>query len=53
MILQIEQNDTTTNVDIGDVNAMTADEKTQALDTAMTTAGLDPAGSYIILGEVE
>jgi len=51
MILQIEINGTTHNVDVGDVSAMTPDEKTDALNSAMTDAGLDPTAFYIILGE--
>lgn len=53
MILQIEQNETVTNVDVGDVSAMTPDEKTNALHTAMTDAGLDTNSPYIIQGEAE
>ena len=51
MILRIEQNGETHNIDVGDVSAMSPDEKTNALHTAMTDAGLEPNNFYIILGE--
>lgn len=53
MILAIEINDTIHNVDVGDVSSMTPDQKTEALHTAMTDAGLNPNEWYIILGEAE
>ena len=53
MILKIEINDTIHNVDVGDISSMTPDEKTEALHTAMTDAGLDADGDYMILGEAE
>ena len=54
MILEIQLNDgTTQNVDVGDVSAMTLDEKTTNLETKLTDAGIDPTGFYIVNGEAE
>ena len=51
MILLIDIDDTTHEVDVGDVSAMTPDEKTVALETAMFNLGLDVDSAYIITGE--
>jgi len=53
MIVNIQIDDTTHQIDIGDVSSMSKDEKTTALHTAMTDAGLDPNNFYLILGEAE
>lgn len=46
------QNNTTVDLDVGDVSEMSSDERTTALDNAMIDAGLDPNTFYVILGEV-
>jgi hypothetical protein len=51
MILQINQNDTVTDVDVGDISTMSSDERTEHIHTKMTEAGLDPNSPYVILGE--
>tara|TARA_E500000318_G_C3366678_1_gene136826 strand:- start:147 stop:305 length:159 start_codon:yes stop_codon:yes gene_type:complete len=51
MILNILIDETTHQVDVGDVSAMTNDQKTDALHTAMTDLGLDPTQAYVIVGE--
>lgn len=52
MILAILlENGQTIQVDVGDVTNLTKDEKTQALNTALTQAGVDTNSGYIILGE--
>jgi hypothetical protein len=53
MILRIDIDGTVYNVDVGDLSAMSSDEKTDAVHTAMTDAGLDINKHYIILGEAE
>jgi len=54
MILTIQLHDESTqNIDVGDVSSSTNDEKTEALNTALTAAGIDPNGFYIVLGEAE
>jgi|TARA_R110000822_G_scaffold134262_1_gene271890 hypothetical protein len=53
MILAIELLDgSVQNIDVGDLSSATMDEKTEALDTALSAAGID-LNSYIILGEAE
>jgi hypothetical protein len=53
MILAIElQDGTVQNVDVGDLSSATMDEKTEALNTALTAAGID-LNNYITLGEAE
>lgn len=51
MILLIDIDGTTHEVDVGDVSAIDSDQKTIALETAMFNAGLDVDSPYIILGE--
>lgn len=60
MILRIQIDDVEHNVDIGNLSYVnddgdtvdfTSDERTNALHTAMTDAGLDVDAPYVILGE--
>lgn len=50
MIIHVETESGTHNIDVGDTSSMTQDQKTEALHNAMTTAGLDPTAAYLITG---
>lgn len=53
MILRVETASGTHDIDVGDVSGFTMDRRTEALESAMTAAGLDPTEWHLILGSVD